>query len=513
MDAEIVQSVARELPRYSEHTLRSFTENQIAKAAEFVDVVFSESIKLLEGVIEYRGYRVMSPEERVKYELDHNRGATIGLSELILVNYEFAYDGRIFNTPLYLPYMKDDVLVIDDTKYVIRRSITEKVFSRTSAGITMRVIRSPVVFRRSEIYRMEAASEVWNKLEVIPTIIIYQGTRAARNRKVVENIIHYLMCKFGYIATIARFGITPEECSFVPTMGTDIDKYIYFAAKKVAKGRLPDVYLKVDKCVLEDPIKTKLIASILYTVSGFTKHSVEDLYEPSGIVFRIMLAEIIHGVGDARNKNQIDAHISSTDLYLDPITRERLLENNIIVSNIYDLFQYVFTEIDNIHVNSSPTNMYNTRIDIISEVLVNTIATAVYNKFYDRIRTKRDPRKFDQKTVASLLRFNPRLIASLKGSKTIQKNPSVYGDNWLISFGVQKMRLNCMSQSGRIIGAPEHRFHPSIGVVETLVSFSDTHPGAGGTINPFLEITSTGAIIVPKYAEEIDKLGAYLPYK
>ena len=99
-------------------------------------------------------------------------------------------------------------------------------------------------------------------------------------------------------------------------------------------------------------------------------------------------------------------------------------------------------------------------------------------------------------------------------------SPSQYNDNWLLSVGAKKTRQNSSINKNSSKGGstsktstPEHRFHPSMAVVESIIAFSSSNPGISGTINPFLEIDSHGFIHKPDYAAEVDAILPYLPYK
>jgi hypothetical protein len=511
MDAELANAVSVRSPRYNEYLLRNFLAEQISGAAQFIEIVFKEAVKLFSGVIEYIDMRVLLPEERAEKELEYKKGCPITTSELQLIEYRFAYQGQMFPVLLYIPYLKDDVIKIEDTTYVLQRSIKEKVFSKTMSGITMKVIRQPIPFYRTNTYRLESVSDSWYKPVSVPTTAIYNQARSNRRRMIDVTIIHYLLCKFGFVGLLEKFNLTKEDVEFVTIVGGDVDEYRYFAAKKAKSLKQVDLFLKVRKSKLEDPIVTKLVANILYTVTAFHKHQVEHLYEATGSVFRIMLGKIIYGVAlpEIQCKSKIDTHIASLDTYLDPITRARLLSYDIQVTDIYDTLRYVFCEIDNIFLRTSHTDLYNSRIDVMEELLVETIVKSIYARWY---RAETDPKKLSAQEIRSILNFPRDLINGLHKSRIVQKNPPAYGDNGLVGWQIQKIRQSGLSTSGRIIKSPDHRFHTSMAAVETLVSFSKSNPGAGGAINPFLIISENGSVIRQSYSDEIDALGKDLPY-
>ena len=507
-------------PRYDEYLLRGFMNEQIAGAAEFVSTMFGEAVRLFCGVITYNGYRVFSPERRAEYELNAKDGCKVTTSDLLLVEYLFVYDDKEYSVPLYIPFLRNDVILIEDTNYVLQRSIREQAFSRNANGVTIKVIRQPIPFYYNTTYRLESVSDDWMSNEFVPTTSIHRKQRTNKRKMPNETIIHYLLCKFGLVTTLARFGLTKEDCQFVSTISNDREEYRYFSARHAKNKQTIDLFLKISKEKLAQPNISKLIASILYTVSNvaFQRHNVDALYEPSGAVFRIMLGRIIHGngVSEIQGKKKVEAHIISVDTYLDPITKNRLSSYGIVVSDIYDLLQYVFVEIEKLS-RVSHTDLYTTRIDYLEELLVDTIVRGVYLRWYDVINrlggvAEIGSKKFNDKEIRLILKKIPdTLITRLSDSRVVQKSPPAYGDNALVGRLISKMRQSGLSASGNIINSPDHKLHTSQVVVESLNSYSKTNPGAAGSINPYLSITNNGSIKRPNYANEIDELGKYLP--
>ena len=521
MVVDIVNKVAASVPRYNDYLLRGFMHEQIDGAAEFVSTMFKEAVKLFGGIIEYRDYQVVSPERCAEHELKERRGCRITTSDLYLVEYIFVHNGKEYRVPLYIPFLRNDVVMIEDTNYVLQRSIKEQAFSRTMNGVTIKVIRQPIPFYNSPTsFRLESVSDDWFSNERVTTTSIYNQSQNVNRRKMPDvTVIHYLLCKFGLVRTMERFGLSPDDYEFCLDVGGDTETFRYFSARHAKRKLSSDLFFKIRKDKLEDPKMSKLVASILYTITTpvFHKHQLRSFYEPTGSVFRIMLGRIIHGnsISEIQSKSKIDTHISSVDTYMDPITRARLASYGISVGDIYDLFQYVFMEIEKL-CRVSHTDLYNTRVDYIEEVLVETVVKNVYLRWYDALRrlgggAKLEPKKFTEREVTRILRMPDTLIAKLSDSRVVQKNPPAYGDNALVGWLSGKVRQSSLSASGQVIKSPDHRFHSSQVAVESIVAFSKTNPGAAGTINPYLEITRNGNVVRPDFADELDELDKYLP--
>ncbi len=514
MDRRLVERVAALSPRYNAYLLRGFFAEQIATSADFIGVNFSEAIQLFKGAIAYHGHRECMPEERAILELESKgvQGCPIAVSELALVMYMFEYSGYKIEVPLYIPYLKNGCLVIEDTKCIMPLSIKEQVFSRTTTGLTLKVMQQPIPFYKNLTYKLESMIDDESYNVWIPTTSIYRGAGGKGGRKSIGvTIVHYLLCKYGFLGTLARFGLTTTDVSFVEEIEGDVATYQYFPAKKVQKKRLADIFLKVNRSKLEDLAVRKVIASILYTVTAFSKQPLTSLYDPSGSLYRVMLGKVIYGpnLPEIQAQARMDQHIASLDTYLDSTTRRRLAIYNIHCETIYDLLQYVFVEIDKVIATISHTNLYHARIDVLEELLVQPIVTVIYTRWR---QAEQDPNKLTIDSVRSILRFPRDLVTKINRSAIVQKNPPAYGDNSIWHHS-QKVRRSGQSSSGHFIRSPDHRFHPSMMVVESALAYSKSSPGAGGVINPYLPIDRNGTILHPDYADEIDGLGAFLPYQ
>jgi hypothetical protein len=459
----------------------------------------------------YKDYDILTPEQRLAFETNptpqRNRGISVAESELQLVRYNFIYDGKQQHTYLYLPYMHNDAIIINGKRHAIQRGIVEQVFSRTNDGISMRITRAPLRFTRTTIFKMVSAvtGEFVNEF-VIGTSGLHLKKRRAKPG-IELTIIHYLLCRFDFVSTLARFRLSPEDVQFVKYIGTDTEDFEYYLAKKPSK--LNDVYLRVRKSVLEDGTARKFIANLLYVLSHFSRHAVEDLYDQSCSVWRVMLGKIIHGdVSDAQALNNINSHLFSFDIYLDLDTQIRLNRFGVKVNGIYELLTYIFVNIDRIMVRTTHQDLYTKRIDVAEGVLVKAVVQRIWQRFY---RFEKQAARMQEKDVRSMLAISPMQISRIYASDNIITSPAVYGDNWAIAYGMTAMQMTGSRKANP--QAPESRFHPSIAVVKTLISFSGQNPGATGSINPFLEITPDGGIVRPDYADTIDPMVKFLPFQ
>lgn len=509
---DIIEAIDEALPRFNRHLLVDYPRQQVNSTTEFLSTTFAEAMKMLRGAVTYQGYRVMSPEERVEFEV--KRGVPIANSELQLIAYDFVYDGRTYTTHLYMPYMVEGQIIIKDTRHAIMLGITEKIFSRTSNGVTVRVTRLPLQFFRDTQFFLESLVTGQSSTEFVVTTKLHHRARASRRRDANTTVIHYLLCRFGFTGLLRRFGLTDKDMIFTDKVGDDVEAYDYFHAKKQGPKNDP-VYLKVRRTILEDATFRKLTANILYTLTKWGRHTVSDLYDPSNSVYLVMLGEILYGsVGESAAHGQASTHMFSTDSFLDPKTQHRLRVFGVEVSDIYDLLQYIFVELDRIMVHTVHQDLYNKRIDIIDLFMIKTFVQLIYHQVYN---LDQNPNRLGDQEMARFMRIRPDAIRRIASNRDCPNasmvGTSIFNNNGLLSFMNNKIRLGGPATGQISLQSPDVRFHPSIPAVETLIGFSGQNPGVTGTINVFLEITPEGGIVRPDYADEIDSISKFLPFR
>lgn len=527
---ELIDEISASCPKFNSYLLVDYPQSEIESAPDFIDSAWRDAIKLVGGAFTYEGYEVLSPMERARYEMTGKNVKTVSGpdTELLLIKCKFKHEGKILENYFYTPYLKDRTLFIRGRRMSLILGINERVFSRmiekNRDGIMMRPIRSPLRFNRTDTHLVRSLTSEKMFHDFIS--VGYLHSKLATKRKIEPTILIYLLCKFGWSDTIARLGIDPASVSLVKTIThTDTDQYDYFAAQKTEdedaakKRRLRrssdpadqyqgPLYLKVSKNVIDIPIVRKFITNFLYTMENFTGFTLEDLMDPQGQIYRIILGRIINpSIGRLQALNQADTHIASVDLFLDPITRKRI---NTFIPNIgddiYDVLFYVFVNIDAIMSNSAPQNLYDKRIDVSIGILVEAYAKSIYHRIY-RSNQKTTLRP---KEVTGLLKNRPMAIdgainSTKKGStRNINPAPTISNDSWLSTCGIFKHRHD---------GSPKMRYDPSMCFVESIMAFTGKNIGQSGFINPMLVISKdgTGAVLRQPYCDDADSLRPFLP--
>jgi hypothetical protein len=241
--------------------------------------------------------------------------------------------------------------------------------------------------------------------------------------------------------------------------------------------------------------------------------SIADLYSEE--LYKTILGKIWHGrdYKSALAADHCENHLESAKSFLDAITARRLFdEKHIVCNDIFDLFTYVFFNIDDWLVGYAPNDLFEKRLGGIESLMENEVSQ-INNKFYKSIARYKQMRL---KEVDKTLKFNPMMIRSIHKLNCVQANPSSYNDNILFSILIQKKRPisgNKRSSKGaNTIQSKEHQFSPTFLAIESVWSISSSAPGVSGDINPFAVVDSNGKFLkdeMPWY-KDIEDIQKYI---
>lgn len=529
---EIVKSVADQMPKFNRKLLIEYDKKQIDGCIKFIHTCFQWMIKIVESPdLIYKGYKIATPEERAEYEMGtKSTNLYMVVSELQLVKFIFIHKNGNSNgygnrdtektVYLYVPYLYQNMLYLNGRRSSIIKGIVEKIFCKMDTkqkdvfktkrgtkervrvdtsiidGIMIRPIRARLAFNRIQSDELRTHDGKLISHEYIISAKLH--LKKHKKRKVETTIIHYLLCKFGLVETLNRFGISSDDFIFDDKI-LNQDEFATFTVREDVDK---PIYLNVKRPLLNVDIYRRLICNLLYVLTNFSIYTLTDLYDETASMFRVMLGLIINPTDSfAKAKADMDTHIdNSVEYYIDPIFKERLRLFNIEATNIYELLLYIFTNMSKLVLNCSTQNLFEKRIDITDGILIKAYAEKIFNNIYEnRQRSTLKPNELNRmlniysmivKTV-----INPK--GKTNGIRNINSNPQIFGDNWLLACGGYKARH---------LGNNAQKFHPSIPVVESVTSYSGEDVGKVGYINPFTPIDPNGVIQRPDYADEVEEI-------
>lgn len=515
---DLVKDIADVCPKFNNFALTEFVRDHIDNSHKFIALAFEEGLKIVPAKIDFLDYTILSPEERVLFELNSKSGGKpsrtripLAISHLMLVQYRFRFEGEDIYSNIYTPYMVRNMLYIKDKWTMIRKVILEKTFSRMSErdqdGVSLSPIRVNLKFNRKRTFRVESYTSKQSYNHFIITAKMFHG---GGGRKICDiTIIHYMLAKFGFLKTLKRFGISKSDVSFVTQIGEDTNKFEYFAGRKftdnVENG--PGLFLKVKKTLLMEDLPRKFVINVLYVCHFFGIQNIENVYLDKGSIWKVILGILsFSDTAELKAYSNAETHLKSVDTFIDPITKDRLRKFGVMTgddNDIYDVLVHIFINIDLYMVRYQVQNLYNNRLDVANGIQVGTYAKKIFWDIYSLAKKT----NISVRDVKSTMSFNPMMFKMTSSNKKDDSEhymspPEIVGDNFLLSGGLNKIRMG---------GRTEQRLHPSMLVVESIGAFVGKQIGKTGYVNPCLPCTSDGAIYHPDYARDIDAITKYLP--
>lgn len=517
-------AIKQELPKFNDYLLKGYREEQIKHCADYMDSVYREAVKLFNGDLVYKGYRVLSPEERIAYNLttsvSKNR-LEVQQSELQLVQYQFQFtetiqkdDGtfvkeeRMIPVHIYLPYLYNGSIVIRDTRYFMQLPIIERMIYRITDGVIIKVMRSPLQFWRTTKYAYQSTSGLSFYDSLITTKVHYKrGTsNTAKNQQ--TPLLLYLLSRYNFLHLVTNiFGLSSEMIRFTTEDDPHDPNYLYFACGE-------NIYLRVDKDnVMPDITFRRFVASLLYIVKSAKRFNIEDLYNQT--FYKTILGKSLYGAStkDSLAANHAESDLRSLQSYLDIHTKQNLELLHIYCNDIFDLFVTVFFNIDSWLLDYSPNDLFAKRLGGIELLLMGSVKNT-FTRFYETLRKNKT---ITTSNIQTMLKMDSMAIAKIHMVPCISSNTSLYNDNTLISTLIKKIRListqeNRRSKKTNLISAKEHIFHPSFLAIESVLAISSSSPGISGDINPFAVIDNNGSFLKDQmpWIDEILPLSRYL---
>lgn len=505
-----VGQLRNELPHFNDYLLRGYRKEQVEKFPQFVDTIFSEAVKLFNGALKYRGYQILSPERRIQYVNNRriNPGhVNIQQSELSLMEFVFEYEGQLLPVRLYLPYLYENALVIEDTRYYMQHDIIERMIFRVTDGVIIKVMRSPLQFWRSEQLTCETTAGESFREYVITVKAHYR--RGSGSKVIRTPLVLYLLAEYEFQYVVNNILELPQgSVTFTDTDDQDDPQYIYFKC-------IDNIYLKVDKeAVMRDRTSERFVISLLYILKMVKQYNIADVLDKT--FYRMILGKNLYSMKTKDNLavGHADSHLDSLRTYLDRHTKNDLALMKIYCDNVFDLFVHVFVNIDEWLISYSPNDLFEKRLGG-ADVLLMDLVKAIFNRFYE---TLKKPKAVTIDNIKSMLKFSDMTVKHINNVPSLQPNCALYNDNDLPAILIKKTRSSGPDGNGRrkgggnLMSDKEHQFHPSFAAVEGLLAISPSNPGVTGDINPFVEIDNMGYFQKDKmpWYNEIKDLVKYL---
>ena len=463
----------------------------------------------------FLGCRVATPEETFNKSGEANK-KTVEVTRSTMTTIVFKFqlgEDEVIERPTTIPYLlPNSEYLMNSARWFVAPVIADSILT-VSKDVFVRLETSRLTFLNDQFEyvcngNFENSSITHGK--------IHNGAATSNGTRAKHTIVHYLLAKYGFAETFNKYvghvpiygnslEITPEKYPVEEWCICKNTRYVAPVSK--AGGFTPsDIVFAIPRSQYSDAMKV-FIANTLYIVSLFNDITPE-IFESLN-TWRATLGVVVFGKGSAplRLVQNISAHISSIDVYLDPVSKLRLEKIGIYCENFYDLLATVAINYQSwlYSGNKDMYERYGKSISTLRWVALPWIQA--FNRLtMDLRQLELRGRVINFSIFQQLLRrhINVKLIYDLTKTHGEFIGVQFSGDMGLHGYSVtctpqREVHKKSGGGKGRINpNSPEFAYNPSCMVTFNSMGMSKAKPFGDTRLNPFIK-TKDGCIEKPMH--------------
>lgn len=513
---KIATTASNLMPDFNDELIMRFRQRTIRKIPQYIDMMLREQVKMLKQPVKYTGYRLLSPEERIDYIRNnniYNKRINIQQSTFSMYAFIYEYEGVEYPIHIPIPYLNNDgAVLLNGTEYYPLFVFVERGgLHRTAKDIIIKVMRAPLIFKRSETYTFITDKERIVRCNLI-TVKIHQR-RSTGKRSDRTPLLLYHLVNHSFYGTMAMYGFEQGEIELVDHCPEEHDKdfsYIRLnrgeAPKRGRKKQEPlqfvndsGIYIKVKDTALDDKFKQRVIASFMAVLDEYPIYTLRDLIAPTPAYYLTALGKFTYPTNTSGILlyENAEKHLATTKTLLDRSAQYQLSTIGINVTDIYDLLLTIFYNIDEWIVNYNPTDMFLKKIGALDQIM-SPVVSAINTKLFGVINSEHEG--FNAEKIKKFTRSASQGESWMTANPMFRAKPTKYNDNWFMTIGTKRFRSLGNTEQGNNMGGrniPKSllKSHYSDLQVESIMALPHSSPIVSGEINPYCLINEDGAII------------------
>lgn len=424
MNVVMAELLEKETYRFNSEIVNGFATKEIRTAPEYIDAIIRSSMRSATPLLEYHGYRILSPKE--EYESLFTTGNNMinydfAKSDLYNIELMLSYNNvRLKKRHLSLPFLDDGGLMdISDTTYHIIPVLSDTVISPNDKEVFVRLLRDKLTFKRLNyniLYNSKSISG-----DIIHSTIYRTTGRTFKDDlgSIVTPIALYMLADMGYEDTFLKYtGIRPF-ITYEKDMSSYMGTHHIFESTRIKPSKLKNnnyvghhVKILIPNDVILTPLMTNLISGLIYTLDVNTKNSVEMVdcinsgnKSKETMFWKIMLGNIIFKNNYSADRVYADMldHFVSLRSYIDDLIKEKLAEVSTHIENFSDLLAVILGQFSFWLLNhkTHSNNIFNRYLDVMYYILFDIILGI--NKTIFDISRKSYKKVLNDKEVARTL--------------------------------------------------------------------------------------------------------------
>ena len=490
--------------------------------------------------LEYTGYKKLTPDEEFKVvsaDGTKKKEYDFGRSDVRMVRLFFDFEGEAI-TPknLYIPFVDElGILHISDTKYLNIPVLSDTIVSPTSRDVFTRLLRDKVTFKR------ESKLVLLNN-RVLDGDLIYKDLYRTQNRVITDNLGKvitpspaYLFGKYGVIEAFERYAKTKPIILYGEVdkeKYKDYDVYSTTGDKpwslKVEDYTPHDAKLLLLKEFHTDYLVQVLAVGFFYMLDVFPDRAEElvEVINENDInkevdYWRILLSKIIfkNSYSVERGLGDINNHFQSLESYIDPIVKEKLAENDLVINQFFDLIAYVCSVFKQLTTNHKliSADIRNRYVDILYYILYDIFEALIKTLF--ELNKKKDRGMIINKELIDKTfnqTFSARKIFNLNSKNGV--NISLLISD---SVGDSKLKIACsceLQENGKRVNKAPRQKHaikilpvnPTSAVFGSIYNVAKSYLDERRNIKPFVGLNQFSRVVLSPerlgYIKKMDNL-------
>ena len=499
-----------------------YRKDSIAGIADYLDRTLEQTAVFFNSKhdqLKFDGHSVLSPEERLEHIFDSTirKGyVSIRRTETSTVRFDVQHQDQIYHIYIEVPYLINGRVIYNDTQYFPLLPIVERggVNVTNDNSVIIKVMRMPIRVGRKPANKVRAVAlsgrTYW---DLLVTVKVHQGAKTALSENIPLVIYH--LSKLGFDGTMNLYGFKKGSITVTDVGDPNDPTFDYIM--------LPNgLYIKADIEQMKNNVFFRRMVISLYKI--FLTHTQFALSEVIGNETDYYCATL--GKYTSSNSREVpmnklmlhnaQKHLETTDLMLDPVAIVKLASVGIKVKDIYDLLFYMYHNIDRMLVDYRPEDLCNKAIGSLDQLMADVVRKIARHQY--KILNSKKGDCLTPDVVNSFCKKASHHASWIGTTPVFRPAPAVYNSNQLISIsGKQFQTLDSMesqyarnrqtrgkAKSGKKKKSSQQmKADPSQWCVTAPLDLPSSAPVETGSINPYLQIKTTGDIIRPDYADEI----------
>lgn len=527
MDVKLFSTLQKKYVRpFNELTGNGLAVSHMKHVEKYVDDVFRCAAKGFPEGIEYLGYRRCTPLEAfnvvTRKRSNSNRSFEMTKSFMYLVEYQFRYFGdQIENRYLFLPYVEDaGIIKILGSVFSISPVIADIAISVMIDSLFIPVGRDKLEFKR--LLHPVMANGERDMYYVVWSNIHHQSNAKGQDRSVKPIVkmngtpAHYLFCKYGVREAFKRYfnvEVVVGQHEIIRTDYPSSEWMIFESAYKQGgkpRGHKLRFYtasqIRLAIRVKDfNPGTQGMIAAFFYLVDHFPDRiSVEEIDDT--VMWRVLMGHIYlePNISEGKMLIGINAHIDSSDGYIDFMAKEDLEKAGVYVNDLYELFAYIIETMPEriAQAGTDVASMNGKKLTILRYVLKD-ISHAIFNLMFEmKKKSKNGTKQLTPKDIREAMQkyLKPELAHRINKDHREASSISSPTDNKLFKITAQIVPQSQSSggvkgKNSKTMNDPALILHSSIAENGSLNNLPKSEPTGRSRLNPYVQLGPDGKLL------------------